>query len=230
MILNQEQKDILVGSLLGDGSLQTNTKGKTWRYRALHKADHKEYIEYKYRILSNLCGTGLLYQEFVERQRNSITRRFYFNTKVNPCLKFYGDLFYTFNAKTNQFVKGIPITIEKLLTPRALAIFYQDDGALKWKNHGNAFRICTESFSKEDLNRFIKAIQKLYQIEMKLVSHKEGYRIYIPAKSAISFINLIQPYVVPCMLYKVGIKTGDARPGGHLNKINVSAFKGTDFK
>jgi hypothetical protein len=32
--LTQEQFDLLVGTMLGDGNLQTFTKGTTWRYRA----------------------------------------------------------------------------------------------------------------------------------------------------------------------------------------------------
>jgi len=200
--LNQEQKDVIVGSLLGDGNLQSFTKGKTWRYRALQQAHHKEYIEYKYKVLQPLCGTGLLYSEVLDKRSNKYACRYYFNTKVNPCLKHYGNLFYFFNPETGRFVKRIPKTIHQILTPRALAILYQDDGSLHWKGHENAGRLCVEAFTKHDILRLIKAIDSLYNIKTKIVPHKKSYRIYIPESSALSFYELIRPYMIPCMLYK----------------------------
>ena len=54
MKLTQLQKDLLFGSLLGDGNLQTNSNGKTWRYRAIHKSQHKEYLFHKYEKMFHL--------------------------------------------------------------------------------------------------------------------------------------------------------------------------------
>ena len=45
-MITQQQKDLLFGTLLGDGSLQTEN-GNTWRYRALHKKDPKDYLFHK---------------------------------------------------------------------------------------------------------------------------------------------------------------------------------------
>jgi hypothetical protein len=50
MILTVLQKDILVGCLLGDANLQTNTQGRTWRLRMLHGENQKEYLDAKYEI------------------------------------------------------------------------------------------------------------------------------------------------------------------------------------
>jgi hypothetical protein len=211
--LNQEQKDVIVGSLLGDGNLQSFTKGKTWRYRALgrikiQQANHVEYIEYKYKVLQPLCRTGLIYEEVLDKRSNKSARRYYFNTKVSPCFKHYGNLFYSFNPETGRFLKRIPKTIQQILTPRSLAILYQDDGSFHWKGHGNSAKICVEiylsqNFPKDDILRLIKAINSLYDINTKIVSHRKGYRIFIPESSALSFFQLIRPYMIPCMLYKI---------------------------
>ena len=206
--LNQEQKDILVGSLLGDGNLQTFSKGRTWRYRAVHQKEHRQYIEYKLKILSPLCSTGLLSLQLIDLLANgskATRERLYFNTRVHTSLKHFANLFYRFNSNTNSFQKVIPTRLEKILTPRALAIWYQDDGALKWKNHCSALRICTESFKFEDQNRMIRVLNKLYGVSARVVPHRTRgtYRIYIPASSSLIFINLIKPYILPCMLYKL---------------------------
>jgi hypothetical protein len=43
--LSQYQQDIIVGTLLGDASLQTGSQGKTWRYaEERYNQKHKEKI------------------------------------------------------------------------------------------------------------------------------------------------------------------------------------------
>ena len=42
----QLQKDIIFGTLLGDASLQTQNKGKTYRYKFLQSKNHGEYFHH----------------------------------------------------------------------------------------------------------------------------------------------------------------------------------------
>ena len=200
MTLSVIQKDLIVGSLLGDGNLQTGSRGQTWRYRALQKAEHLEYLMYKYNLLQNYCGTGLIFADVPDERTGKVYKRAYFNTLVNKSFRYYGNIFYTFDKKVNKFVKKVPKKIEKILTPRAVAIWYQDDGACKWKGHSNAMRICTESFCLEDLMRLKSAMKNLFDIHVIVTSEN---RIYIPEGSSGAFRRLISPYLVDCMKYKV---------------------------
>jgi hypothetical protein len=218
IMLSQEQKDLLVGSLLGDGNLSSATQGRTWRYRALQKKDHEEYITYKYELLRNLCTTGLINSIITDKRTGVVSKRLYFNTCVNPVFYSYGAMFYTYDAISRKFYKDIPLNVEDVLTPRAVAILYQDDGALKWKGHSNAMRICTDSFSEAGVNRLKAAYHSRYNISTSLSTKKNngqrsspllrcgvitGYRLFIPESSSAAFRNLILPYIIPCMLYKV---------------------------
>lgn len=86
--LNQPQIDLIVGTLLGDGNLQTYTNGLTWRYRALHTSDHVEYLNHKFDILRNLISQpkpteGDIYDDRTGKTYN----RHYFNTTVHPAFK-----------------------------------------------------------------------------------------------------------------------------------------------
>ena len=212
MTLIQPQKDLIFGSLLGDGNLQTGSAGRTWRYRALQKSSHKAYLFHKYEILKPLCGENTLPIEgvTVDARTNNESRRWFFNTLTNPSLKFFADMFYTYDPVTQRWVKDVPLNVKKFLTPAALAYFYMDDGALKWLNNSNAMRICTESFSKEGNCRIQKALKLLYNIDTTLIKKalpgghdKVGYRIAIPERSSGAFRELIKPYLVDCMKYKV---------------------------
>lgn len=208
MTLTQEQKDLLVGTLLGDGNLQTDTQGRTWRYRALQQASHSNYLDQKYKVLKDLCNTPPTSSEVVDSRTGKTSERRHFNTLVHASLRHYGNLFYTLNPITNQMTKDVPLNIEQLLTPRAVAYWYMDDGALKWLGRSNAMRICTESFSEPGVKRLQKALKNLYNIDTQLVKKTNnnrfvGYRLAINEKNSAAFRELIRPYLIHPMGYKV---------------------------
>lgn len=210
MTLTQLQKDLIFGSLLGDGNLQTNSNGKTWRYRAIQKSEHKEYLLNKYEILKNLCGVTVVPKEneILDKRTNKLIKRWSFNTLTNTSLKFFGNLFYRYDSNKQKWIKKVPLKIQTFLNPRALAYFYMDDGALKWLGHSNAMRICTENFCLEDIHRIKNALKNLYNIDTnltkkKLKNEEIRFRILIPEKSSNSFRELIKPYLIECMKYKV---------------------------
>jgi len=208
MKLNQQQKDLIIGTLLGDGNLQTETKGRQWRYRALQKAESKDYLFHKYEIFQSFCTSQPIFSEIFDERTQKTYQRWYFNTVVDDCFRHYGNLFYTFNPKTQQMVKDVPLNIELFLTPCAVAYWYMDDGALKWLGKSNAMRICTESFSEHGVIRLQKALKNLFNIETNLVRKTThdvfvGYRLSINEKNSLKFREIIQPYLVECMKYKV---------------------------
>jgi hypothetical protein len=216
MTLTQNQKDLLIGSLLGDGSLQTATKGRTWRYRALQSAQQEAYLRHKYEVLKDLCKTPPQKQTFGDKRTEKTYYRYYFNTLVDNRLRYYGNLFYTYveNAEgKGKMVKDVPMTIQQLLTPRAIAYWYMDDGALKHRGVEDGMRFCTESFSDEGVNRLKKALKNNHGIDSSLVKKTNssgkvvGNRLYINSKNAPLFAELVRPYMVDCMLYKIQLRS-----------------------
>lgn len=212
MTLTQQQKDLLIGTLLGDGNLQTATQGQTWRYRALQKAAHKAYLFHKYQILQNLCTTGPIFGETYDDRTGTTSERWYFNTNVDSSLRFYGNMFYTYDANLGKMVKDVPKNIEKYLTPAAVAYWYMDDGSLKWKAHSNAMRVSTECYTKDGVNRLRNALLHLYGIPTGTTKKtlmvnglkvNVGKLISIPEDSSTTFRQLIEPHLVDCMRYKV---------------------------
>lgn len=210
MQLTQEQKDLLVGTLLGDGNLQTETGGRTWRYRALHKEKDFKYLEHKYKILQDFCNSPPSFSEVDDPRTGKTYKRWHFNTTVQSSFRHYGNLFYKpdKDPNSNKRVKDVPDTIEQLLTPRAIAYWYMDDGSLKWLGKSNAMRICTESLSEEGVKRLQKALKKLYNLDTQLTRKTNnkrfvGYRLAINEQNSTAFREFIEPYLVDCMRYKV---------------------------
>jgi hypothetical protein len=208
MPLTQEQKDLLAGTLLGDGNLQTETQGRTWRYRALHKSEHVDYLQHKYEILKEFCTTLPVYSEVLDNRTNKSYKRWNFNTTIQNSFRHYGNIFYTYDAQQKKMIKHVPLNIRQLLTPRAIAYWYMDDGSIKWLGHSNAMRICTESFNETDVSRLKNALKDLYDIDTQLTQKTTenkfvGYRLSINEENSSKFRELIKPYLVDCMRYKV---------------------------
>lgn len=206
--INQEHKDIIFGTSLGDGFLST-TKGHNWHYEATHSAKQKDYLFLKYEILKPFCTKSpRLYKKTnkIDNMRSYDTYRF--ATRAHPFFSFYGTAFYSFDVLKNSFVKDIP-SLEILmahLTPRSIAYWYMDDGAFYY---GCLF--CTECFSLDGLNRlkivFFEKYSIVISLKKKWVKKSiKGYRIYINPINCEKFVPLIKPYVLPTFLYKFPLK------------------------
>ena len=134
MKLTQLQKDLIFGSLLGDGNMQTNSNGRTWRYRAIQKSEHKQYLFHKYEILKNLCGEETVPKEkiILDEPTGNTIKRWSFNTLTNPSLRFFGNMFYTYDLNKQKWIKKVAFKLENFLNPTALAYFYMESFKVVW--------------------------------------------------------------------------------------------------
>lgn len=192
--LADEQREILVGLMLGDGHLETQNKGRTFRLKVEHAISQQAYVEWLYVKFKNLTVTGPQIKE--QMVKNVMRQKFWFNTLSASTFRFYGQLFYI-NRK-----KVIPKTISKLVTPLSLAVWFMDDGSLKSTEH-KARILNTHCFSELDLKRLQDMFLKKFHIETTLRKQKEGKQIYIPSGEVEKFITLIEPFIIPSMEYKI---------------------------
>lgn len=210
--LSQIQKDLLFGSLLGDGHLSPNQNGTEFRYRINHCAKDVKYIYQKFDILGDIVESPPTYYELPEDKRtNKSYKRYFFNTIHTPALRFYWGMFYRKVKKEDGsvgFTKVVP-TKEQIianLTPQAMAWWFMDDGSAKDPFKTTAMRISTDGFPLEQQNRLCNAIQERYDLKIyaQTKNKKKGiYNIYIPAPSAEKFVNIIKPFVIDTMHYKI---------------------------
>ncbi len=190
-------KEILLGTLLGDSSLQTYTAGKTWRLRFIQK--DKDYLFHLYEIWKPFVKT-----EPKLSDDGSGNKRWYFNTIVIPELKLFVDETQIYTCIGGRWVKKVPKlwpAFSNTLTNRALAYWYMDDGSKK--SNAQAYYFCTDCFSLEDVKFLGSIFLKNWDIHVGY--HKKGvnYRIYIPTSSVAKFKNLVEKYVVETMRYKL---------------------------
>jgi hypothetical protein len=87
------------------------------------------------------------------------------------------------------------------LTPLVLAILIMDDGT--WKNPG--VRIATNSFTKEEVELLSSALYTKFNLCCTLQKNNCNYQIYIKQESITLLKELVLPYMVPSMHYKLGL-------------------------
>lgn len=194
--LSEIQKQVLVGTLLGDGCLETQNNGRTYRLKVEHSIAQKDYVEWKYKVLEKFI---LSKPRIRKKLSYGLIRESYcFSTVSHGSLRFYGQQFYR-NGK-----KVIPRIIGKMLTPLALAVWFMDDGSVKSKKH-KALVIHSQSFNKQDLERIIKVMEEKYGIRSTLRKRGDGsgYALYLLSETVNKFIDLVKKYFLPSMKYKL---------------------------
>ena len=90
-----------------------------------------------------------------------------------------------------------------LLTPVSLAIWYMDDGTIRYKDSKPQVRICSCAYSYDENSLLVECLNKRFGIDCHVVKDKQFYSIYITVQGTEKFLQLIAPYVHPSMRYKL---------------------------
>jgi hypothetical protein len=193
--LSEEQKEVLIGILLGDAALETQNGGRTYRLKIEHSLKQKAYAEHLYKLFNDWARTKP-WERKVTLPNGKTYINIVFSTLSYSSLRFYAHQFYHGRTKT------VPRLIGKWLTPRAIAYWFMDDGSIKSKqSKGVIFN--THGYQKHEINRLIEVLCKKFHLEAKLRNQKEGYQIYVSGKSYGSFTKLVLPHILPEMTYKI---------------------------
>ena len=190
--LDEAERAIIIGNILGDGCLCENWSKTNYRLIILHSIRQKEYIEWKYQMLKSWILTPPRYY----LKTNSLAIR----TVSHPELSVFRSVFYKEGKKT------IPSNVgEYLVNPLTLAVWFMDDGnAVKHNEETYGYHLNTQSFTKSE-NEFLAGIlQGMFGIKCTIQENHRKSRIYIGSKDRRKFASLIETFVIPSMQYKLG--------------------------
>ncbi len=189
---------ILIGSLLGDGTLERDGNGT--RIGLYQEKSHGEYLLFVHKILFELG--------YCKPELPKIQTRKGLEGKLRYVMRFRSYTFSSFNWIHDSFYpkvrKVVPkdINLEIYLTPLALAIWIMDDGCLL-KNRGISFS--TNSFTLDENKYLGEILKKKYDLNYSIV--KTGainqYNIYIVKESSIRLGRIVKKHMAPSMYYKL---------------------------
>jgi recombination protein RecA len=183
--LSEDQMKLIMGSLLGDGSLRYASKHNV-AFPVGHGERQREYCEWKQAMLAPFAHA-------MGRTGNGIG----FDTIPVRQLAELRDAVYTAEGR-----RSAPDTLIRELDERSIAAWYCDDGTFggsyaRW-GHGKP-SICVAGFTREDRERLAARCEELGMGRPTL----SGHNLLFSGDRARRFHEKIAPYVHPSLDYKL---------------------------
>jgi hypothetical protein len=191
--LSDVQRETLVGILLGDACLETQNAGRSYRLKIEQGIAHADYVQHLYLVLREWVLSPPRPKQ--GQTRDVTTLNFAFQTVSHTELSFYGELFYRDRRKL------VPEEIGDLLTVRGLAYWFMDDGSMK-SSESKGVLFNTHAFSSDDVDRLIEVLER-FGLLARTRQQSDGIQIYVSGASYERFVELVNPYVIEAMRYKV---------------------------
>lgn len=189
--LTKEQKNFIIGSTLGDASIILNASKKFSYFKVAHC--EKDYLLWKKEILGNFVNT---INKQIDKRGNSIM--YGFSTISHKELNFFRNLFYENNKKI------IKDELSLYMSPLGLAVWFMDDGS---KSNKCNYRFSTEGFTKEENYKLTEILKVNFDLNVKVCEYsrneKKYYYLFLNKRNATIMTEIIQPYIVDCMKYKL---------------------------
>ena len=195
-----EQWEASIGLMLGDASLQSQNKGKTYRMKFEWSNKTKPYLDHVFNlfdewVLSNPHKKARL------SPKGNLVITWGFQTISHEAFNSLAKLFLINNKK------GIlDSLIRDHLTVRGLAYWFMDDGGkLDYnKNSKNKSLVLnTQSFTEKEVEILSTELMEKFNFDCEIRSNKGKQVIVIKNSSYPLFYELVNPYIIPSMKYKL---------------------------
>lgn len=191
--LSETQRQFIMGTLLGDGHITPISP----HLRVSQCFEQEEYVDWKFNLIKDWVRPSGVYYEQSNKLNGKHFIQIRFDTYSHPEFKFYRNLFYP------DGVKIIPDQVLSELQPFGIAVWFMDDGSYM-KEKGNV-RIHTAGFTIQDNEKLVEWFASKFGIVCHLGKISRGYPVLtFYSKEADKFIDLVKPYIIPSMLYKIG--------------------------
>ena len=181
--LTNVQESILIGSLLGDGTMRKKINA----YLEInHAYSQKVLVDWIFAKLKNLVITPPKW-----REGNEGREAYRFFTRSLPVLTPFYNKFY-FNGK-----KIIPDNLR--LNALSLAIWFMDDGS----KSRSAIYLNTQQFSVDEQKKLIFILKDQFNLDSTLNKDKIYFRIRVRSESSKKMVKIINKYILPDFRYKL---------------------------
>ena len=220
--LSDQCREVILGSLLGDGSLKINESYKNARFSFRHSVQQREYFFWKVFHLKEISGESCWW----EQEKNSLGGAMLrYQSVASEALTEI----YRLTHKKNCLV--IRRRWLNQLTAQSLAVWWLDDGSLI--TNGRRGVLCTDPFTYEEQKILAQYLIKVWGVQVAIGKIKrirkgveyEYYRLWIRSSEELKKFLLINlPYVqVSSMLPKVLLLYKDSQLQQRwISEVNIA--------
>lgn len=198
--LTSDQWEASIGLILGDASLQSQNKGKTFRIKFEWGNKNKSYVNHVYNLFNEWVLSQPHKKSRLSPQKNLVIN-WGFQTLSHKAFNSLAELFLI-NGK-----KSVPkYLIKNHLTEKGLAYWFMDDGGkLDYnKNSKNkSIVLNTHSFPEEEVLNMSKELNEKFNLDCNIRSNKGKKIIVINSISYLTFRKLVDPHILSDMRYKL---------------------------
>jgi hypothetical protein len=188
-VLSQEQRAVLTGTLLGDGSLPVH--GRFPRLFVKHKAGHESLAMLKYEV----------FRGFITMTPHRFDQQL--NGRSYPCVQFVTRTNAVFLEWRERFYSGrrkiVPVDIARHLSPQALAVWLMDDGAADYAG----VTLQTHSFRRSESNRLAAVLRAEYGLRTGVRANRNSWLVYVYAESVGRLRESVAEHLLPEFRYKL---------------------------
>lgn len=204
--LTYRQKKIIYGGLMGDAGRMTPASIKMKQ-----SVKQEEYLRWKYsQLKEHVTERGVKSESSYHKVMGKTYESVVFYTHSNTEIEQIVSQFYSPHKRITQEILD---NLDEL----SLAVWYMDDGTTDWtkkipypNNRRPESELCTDSFSLDECHLICKWFDERWDIKCHPRRHKRSgddpvikHRIIFPVAESLKLFDLISPYVIPSMLYKV---------------------------
>jgi hypothetical protein len=205
---NDEQKSLLVGSILGDGGLRIPKRGKNAHFYESHCEKQLQYLIWKKNKLKPFTQSVVQKEiggdHIISGVKCVVQNSYKFTTIAHTYLTELWKMFYTGNGN-----KVIPLNIDEYLNQFVIAIWICDDGSLVWNSIKRDYRLYfyTDGFTYDEQVVLCRALSIYFKGTIRIYKRKRisGIQYYITLSGkkelhefCLKLINLVPD----CMKYK----------------------------
>lgn len=199
---NKESRNLLIGMLLGDGTISSN-----YVFKIAHAESQKDYLEWKVKQLNEHGVRNNGIKTYIKNQGYTTGVPVYY-TQLNivPFIKVLRRICY----KGKKIIGNRKLL--NRLSAKEIAIWYMDDGHInirrdKGRPCGFYIKISTCE-PKEEVQTIIDYFKEVWGISFYMFhegKQEDSYSLCCGTKEGLKFIQLVKPYVsqVPSMIHKI---------------------------
>lgn len=201
--LTQKQKELITGSLLGDGTMRLGRNARNANFKVEHGLAQEQYVFWKYGMLKNFVFTEPKISYRYRDNRMKYPKSWWFRTIRHPLMtEIYNQFYLKDGYRSGR--KILPDSLPENLSPFALAVWIMDDGSF----NRSQIDISTYSFILSEIHRLQDIFCRRFRLKASFYKDRNiGFRIYFTKKYTEELIKIIYPYIIPSMLYKIGFAT-----------------------
>jgi recombination protein RecA len=200
-LLSKMQVQVILGALMGDGSLSKpiRTDDDSARFRMGHGAKQADYLDWKASLLGNIQHSR------TDNAKDAVFADF---TPLAELSELRDTVYWGDGKKhfTWEYLKA--------LTPLALAVWYMDDGGFTVRSKGVQARtaggtgrieICVEAMSPGSRDRLVQYLRDTHKLDVKLISKgaRKVSAIIFTTAATEKFQKLVARCIHPSMEYKL---------------------------